>query len=271
MANVLVLGAEAQGASSLAGAYPEHAVTFVSDAEIVDGSDLPNVRMVFASPQDRETLVTRADYVVPLSARWMEPQAAPPLSRIFAELERHLPGRMLPVFARPGQHGHWIVKGDRWHRPDLPLSGLAEQLHDVTDVHGCGVVYQPQVEALATIMVIGRRERGIQFGCIRVLDERFFWDNILQAAETIDAADVVAASLALLDALDLRGYFTLNWLRSKDGLRLSSLRPVPRAVFRMFRYGGVDLLDDSKGTKLVRAGLRMVATPTYVSFQRLRP
>lgn len=271
MAIILVLGAELQAATSIAGAYPERAVTFVSDQAILDGADLPNVTMTFGKPEHRAMLMRDAGDVIALCPRWLEPQSAPPLSRLFGEIERHFPGRMLPVFERPHAEGRWILKGDRWHRPDAPLSGTWQQLADVTDPHGCGLVYQAWVESAATIMAVGRRARGTQLGCVQISDERFFWDNILQAAETIDAPDIVTATLEILDALDYRGYFSLNWLRTAQGLRLSSLRPVPRAVFQLFRKGGIDLFDDTAGVRTAKAGLRMVAMPTYVSYRRLGP
>lgn len=272
MTEVLVLGAEAQAATSIACAYPERTVTFVSDHAISHGSDLPNVRMLFAKPTDREVLMQRAGrQCVPLCPRWLPQGAGLPLSRVFEKLEHQLPGHMLPVRDRPGADGRWIVKGDCRHRPDVPLSGTSQQLEDVIDPHGCGLVYQPLVEVSATIMAIGRRGQGTQFGCIQIFDERFFWDNILQAAEAVHLPDVVAATLNILDALDHWGFFNLNWLRTSHGLHLSSLRPVPRAIFQMFRCGGLDLLDDPPGVKVLRAGLRMIAAPTYVSFRSVSP
>ncbi len=269
MADITVLGAERQAATSIAGAYPERAVTFVSDKTILDGADLPNVSMTYGEPEDRAMWMRNAGDVIALCPRWLEPQSTASLSQLFGEIERGFPGLMLPVFDRPHAEGRWILKGDRWHRPDAPLSGPWQQLADVTDPHGCGLVYQAWAESTATVMAIGRRARGTQLGCVRIFDERFFWDNILQAAETIDAPDIVKASLEILDALDYRGYFSLNWLRSAQGLRLSSLRPVPRAVFRLFRKGGIDLLLDSAGVHTANAGLRMVAMPTYVSYRSL--
>jgi hypothetical protein len=269
MTDIVVLGAEVQAASSIACAYPDRAVTFVSDHDILDGSDLVNVRMVLAKPADRAAFAEAADHVVPVCPRWIAPTRVLSLSRLFDRIESHFPGRMLPVYSNPGEQGRWILKGDLWHRPDVPLTGTAQQLADVTDTHGCGIVYQELCDLSATIMAIGRREHGVYLGCVQVYDERFFWDNILQAGETVDAPDVVAASLETLDALDHHGFFTMNWLRTSHGLRLSSLRPVPRAVFQMFQREGVDLLENPLGLKLVRAGLRFVAAPTYVSFERL--
>jgi hypothetical protein len=272
MTEVLVLGAEAQAATSIACAYPERTVTFVSDDAILDGSDLPNVRMLLAKPADREMLMQGVgQQLVPLCPRWLAQEAGLPLSRVFEKVEHHYPGRMLPVRDRPGADGRWIVKGDYRHRPDVPLSGMSQQLEDVTDPHGCGLVYQPLIEASATIMAIGRRGQGTQLGCIQIFDERFFWDNILQAGEAVHVPEVVAATLHILDTLDHWGFFTFNWLRTSHGVRLSSLRPVPRAIFQMFRCGGLDLLDDPPGVKVLRAGLRMIATPTYVSFRSVSP
>ena len=92
---------------------------------------------------------------------------------------------------------------------------------------------------------------------------------ILQAGETVDEPEVLRASLEVLDALDHRGFFTLNWLRIDEGLRLSSLRPVPRAVFRSFLQGGIDLLGVAATTKVVAPKVRFIADPTYVSYERL--
>jgi hypothetical protein len=270
MADVLVLGAEAQAASSIACAYPDRAITFVSDHDILDGADLPNVRLMRANPAEGAALSQSAVCVVPLCPRWLPAGASLPLSQLFERVDRKFPGRMLPVLMRPGEQGRWILKGDRWHRPDAPLSGTAQQLEDASDPHGCGLVYQPMSVASATIMSIGHRGTATQLGCVQVFDERFFWDNVLQAGETVDAPDVVAASVDILDALNYQGYFTMNWLRTDGGLRLSSMRPVPRAIFQMFRKGGVDLLEAASRLKVVSAGLRMIAVPTYASFQRLR-
>jgi hypothetical protein len=268
MSHIFVFGAERQAATSIACAYPHRKVTFVSDHTILDGDDLPNVRMVFATPGNPPVMPSNTQYAA-LCPRWLMKENPLTLSGLFKKVERGHPGIMLPVCERPASEGRWILKGDRWHRPDAPLSGTARQLEDATDRHGCGLVYQPLVESLATIMAIGRRAQGTQVGCLRIFDERFFWDNILQAAETVDAPDVLAATLEVLDALEYQGFFTLNWLRTVDGLRLSSLRPVPRAIFQMFLRGGVDLMDDPDGVHVVVAGLRMIATPTYVSYRRI--
>lgn len=271
MPDIIALGAEAQAATSIACAYPDREVTFVSDHDdILDGSDLPNVHMLFAEPADRAKLIGSAVQVVALCPRWLEPTSVLSLSVLFQRIERHFPGLMLPVTPEPGPQGSWILKGDRRHRPDAPISGTAHEFEGIADVHGCGLVYQPLLETSATILTVGRRQQGTQLGCVQVFEERFFWDNILQAAETIDAPDVVSASLDLLQALNHRGYFTFNWLRTRVGLRLSSLRPIPRAIFRVFLRSGVDLLDDRTGTSVVRGGLRLIATPTYVPFERLR-
>jgi hypothetical protein len=270
MRSIVALGAEAQAATSLASAYPDNTVIFVSDRDILDGADLPNVRMVLATPSEKAKFAESADDVVPLCPRWVDGDTS--LSSASTRLARDQFGRVIPVSYRPGASGRWHVKGDRWHRPDNPLAGNAGELADVADTHGCGLIYQPHVEAAATIMTIGRRYEGgaALLGVIDVFDERFFRDVILQAAETIDAPDVVELSLEVLDMLDHRGFFTLNWLRTGDGLRLTSFRPVPRAIFQIFRRAGVDLLAPTSAMKVVPAGLRFIANPHYVSFERLR-
>jgi hypothetical protein len=143
-------------------------------------------------------------------------------------------------------------------------------LADVVDPHGQGLVFQPFRKVHATIMAIGRRAcaGGVHIGILHVLQERFFRDAILQAAETIDSPEVLHASLEVLDALDHRGYFTLNWIQTDHGLRLTSMRPTPRAIFRSFLCGGVDVLSAACAIRIVPPGIRLIAAPTYLSFER---
>jgi hypothetical protein len=269
MTTIVALGAEKQAATSLAIAYPDFEIVFVSDCDILDGSDLDNVRMVRAAPGEMPKVAQSADHVVPLCPRWISENDG--LSRTFERLDGLLPGCSLPLQARCPADGEWIVKGDRWHRPDAPIHGNLRHLVDVVDVHGCGLVYQRYCNPERIIMAIGRRDGpgAVLIGVIEVLEERFFRDVILQAGETIDAPDIAELSLHVLDALDHRGFFTLNWLRTLDGPKLSSLRPVPRAVFQTFRRGGVDLLAAASTVKVAAPGLRFIADPTYVSFARL--
>jgi hypothetical protein len=269
MSTIVALGAEKHAATSLALAYPECDVVFVSDCDILDGGDLHNVRMIRADPGEMPVLSAEVDHAVPLCPRWIGEDYA--LSRTFERLERLLPGCCLPVQTGFPSRGEWMVKGDRWHRPDAPISGNFRHVADVTDVHDCGLIYQRYCNPEGTIIVVGRRQDpgAVLFGIIKVLEERFFRDVILQAGETINAGDIAELSLNILDALDHRGFFTLNWLRTSDGPKLSSVRPVPRAVFQTFRRGGVDLLGAASTVKVVPPGLRFIADPTYTSFARL--
>jgi hypothetical protein len=271
MAIVVVLGAESQAATSLAVAYPERQFIFVSDRDILDGGDLPNVRAISANGPDLESVKRSAVRIVALCPRWLQSPDETSLTRTFATLERALPGMALPLSTAAEGRTRWVVKGDRWHRPDNPLSGSAEQLADIVDVHGCGLVFQEHLEVTQTFMAIGLREGPARshIGIVRVFEERYFRDNVLQAAESVDAPDIVSASLQTLDALDHRGYFTLNWLKTRESLRLSSFRPVPRAIFGMFRRGGVDMLASCQSVTAVPAGIRIIAAPTYVSFKKV--
>ncbi len=270
MNRIVALGAEMQAASSLAVAHPEHNFLLVSDQDVLDGWDIPNVKFRRATPDSWQRLVDAGDTLVPLCARWLPKEdwsQSAILPRAAAALGEE---RVVPVQNKPGSDGHWMVKGDRWHRPDSPMSGPAADLVEVTDPHGYGLVYQPRLSIDATVMVIGRRTRdGVVLGLFRVYDERFFRITILQAAESIVDESLSEPSLALLDALGHVGYFTLNWLLTRDGPRLSSFRPVPRAAFGAFARGGLDPLSPPRGVSQLRAGLRFVAQPHYASYTRL--
>jgi hypothetical protein len=222
--------------------------------------------MMHATPADVVEVTKAAEHVVPLCPRWLPDADA--LTEVFDRL-----GTMTELLGLRRQlpaSGRWIVKGARWHRPDAPVSGDSRELTYVTDAHGCGLVFQPFFHAQGTVMAVGRRERAgaCLIGIVEVLQERFFRDDILQAGETIDDPEVLAESLHVLDVLDHRGYFTLNWLRTDQGLKLSSLRGVPRAVFRSFLHAGLDLLPEVSAIRVATPGVRFNAYPTYVSYQK---
>lgn len=265
---VIVLGAEEQAASSLVAANPQRSFLLVSDQAVLDGWDLPNARFARAAPG--QGVARPSPDSVALCARWL-PDEDWSLSRTMTIAASVLGADgILPVLKAPGASGDWQVKGDRWHRPDSPMVGRATDLAEVTDDHGYGLVYQAAVQAESTLMTIGRRgEKGATLGLLRVFEERFFRYAVLQAAESIATDDLVERSLAVLQAVDLRGFFTLNWVVSGGQPRLSSIRPSPRATFGAFRRGGIDLLADPRGAQVLQPGRRFVAQPHYASYTRL--
>jgi hypothetical protein len=244
-------------------------VLFLSDQSVLDGWDLANVRFLHATPATWPGISTDGDLVVPLSARWL-PDQDWRLTRTLPIAAQAIGSDHVIQVGPLGTSGKWQVKGDRWHRPDTPIDGPASELGDVTDPHGCGVVYQPQLGVSGTVMAIGRFRAGsAALGLFRVFEERFFRDVILQAAETIADVDLANRSLAVLEALGLDGFFTLNWVLTGEGPRLTSVRPAPRAVFVTFRRGGIDPLALSSGTSILPPGLRLNAQPHYASYRRL--
>jgi hypothetical protein len=267
---IYVLGAEAQAACSLALAFPERRFVFVSDCAVIDSWDLPNVRMLHGEPQQAASFAAQGN-VIPLSARWRPDPEATGLSRLFPLLEERLPGAVLPLVARPGDTGQTIAKGNLWHRPDHPPSGSARQLADLEDPHGCGLVYQKMIATEGTVMAIGRRagSGAVALGLFRVLVERFFRIDLIQATESVAIPDLVRRSREVLAALSWDGWFTMNWVLGQAGPRLSSFRPVPKSVFRCFREAGIDLLARRLEDALLPEGLRMVAQPHYAEFQWL--
>jgi hypothetical protein len=268
MQEIVILGAEGQAATSIATAYPERQFVFATDCPVVDGWDLPNVRIVHSkaawAAEERD-----ASRVVPLSAQWLPRPAAAALSCLFPAIARSVPEAVIALLPRPVRDAPSIAKGDLWHRPDHPVSGSPVELTDLVDPHGCGLVYQPLLSARATVMAIGRRNSAgnVAMGLFHVLAERFFRIDVIQAAETVAMPELVELSTAVLATVNLKGWFTLNWVLTKSGPRLSSLRPVPRAVFGCFRRSGVDLLGAFDKDVILPPGLRMIGTPTYTEFQ----
>lgn len=258
-----VLGAETQAASSIAAAYPERSFNFVSDQRVIDGWDLPNVVFRHADPASWD----HSPSDIAVCPRWASDPGRHAQSRLVPELSRHFPEYFTPLLGELPDTGRWIAKGDCWHRPDAPLSGTPEMLQDVVAPAGCRLVYQPLLPVTKRFAAIGHRgDDGVSLGILEILQERFFRDAILQAAETVHRPELADLSLAMVDKLDHDGYFTLSWLQTAEGLYLSSFRPVPRAVFGTFRRAGVDLLKAPRGTTICPAGFRFVGWPHYSSY-----
>lgn len=262
---IRLLGAERQAATSFALAYPERRFAFVTDCPIVDGWDLANVAIRFApagAPADRD------DETIALCPRWIDRPT--PLSEVLPILERVLPGQVLPVSAQPADRGRFAAKGDLRHRPDAPVIGDRAVLAGLDDPNGCGLVFQAWYGDAATLLAVGRRwESGrVALGVLRLYAERFFRDDVVQAAETVDRPDIVAGCMAGLAALNHVGPFCFTWLDGAAGAVIASFRPVPRAVCVALRRAGISLLDPPAGDTVAAQGVRSLSDIHYAPYER---
>lgn len=258
---VRLLGAERQAATSFALAYPERRFEFVSDAAVVDGHDLANVTIVRATPGGTDPRVGD----ICLCPRWSRPGFA--LSEVMPILGTVLPGLVAPVSRTLPTTGRWIAKGDGRHRPDAPVSGDAAALARLAAFDG-GTVFQPLHGARGSFLVTGRREGKsfLALAVVRLHAERFFRDDVVQAAETVDWPEIAEASERALDALDYRGMFSMNWIDVGSDAKLTSFRPVPRAVVGLLRRSGLSMLDRPERPVVAAAGLRSIGRVNYSSY-----
>jgi hypothetical protein len=283
-----LLGAEKQAAVSAALAWPERQFLFVSDQRVIDGWDLPNVKALRARPDQLPALLmNHTVHWIPLCARW-QPGRLPGYENTLGNFSLHavmdaLAHRfgevVLPVrFVKP-QQGECIVKGNFWHRPDAPLSGDVASLVEVDDTQGAGVLYQSFWPRQRHFLATGRRwQRGTaELAVFTVHAEACARDDVLAAGETVRHERLVDLTLAMLDALDQRGFFTFNWLERDGQVRLTSVRPVPRAVFRTFRLAGWDSFAPMNGdtpcspagVRVAPPGLKFTVDIHYSSYQPL--
>lgn len=274
-----LLGADKQAAVSTALAWPDRQFVFVTDVPVADGWDLRNVRFQASTAGQVPALLGKQIQWVPLCARWLARGINPPANKLdtfqLMRTLRFLRGQfgdvVLPVYDQPVA-GKGIVKGDYWHRPDATLvsDDLASQ--EITDTHACGLVYQPYWPSQRLLLATGWRTAGsLCLAVFHIHSEVCARDDVLGAGQTIQHPKVAELSIAMLEALDHRGFFTFNWLEMADQVRLSSFRPVPRAVFRTFRRAGFDPFAPVAplGVRLVPADLRFVVDITYTSYQPL--
>jgi hypothetical protein len=271
-----LLGAEKQAATSAAMAYPGIAFTFVSDQPVIDGWDLPNARFQAASP-DRFEWSGPAMAVCP---RWVRPGRGDAgnrlgsfgLQAVLSALAVEFRDWVMPVVPVPGRSGRWIAKGDAWHRPDFAVSGSASDLAQLDDLYGCGVVFQPLVASARTVLAVGRSygDSSLAAGVFEVHGEAQCREAMLLAAETVHEPELLERVAAICRFLGHRGFFSMNWIVSEGRLLLTSMRPVPRAVFGALLDGGIDLLAARvSGRSVARPGVKLVARQHYSEYQRL--
>jgi hypothetical protein len=274
-----LLGADKQAAVSAALAWPERSFLFVSDERVIDGWDLPNVKACRARPDQRPALAA-AIHWVPLCARW-RPARLPgvenslgnfSLHAVMDALARQFGNVVLPVrLLRPAQ-GACMVKGNYWHRPDAPVWGDIATLAEVHDPYGSGIVYQSFWPRQRHYLATGRRlgPGAVELAVLAIYAEVCARDDILGAGETVRHDVITRLTLAMLDALDQRGFFTFNWLERDGDVRLTSVRPVPRAVFRTFRRAGWDSFAPWRaGVHVAPPGLKFTVDIHYSSYEPL--
>jgi hypothetical protein len=275
-----LLGADKQAAVSAALAWPERQFLFVTDVPVADGWDLPNVQFQAGAPGNLCELFSRPHTQwVPLCARWIGRGMSVPTNalgtfqqmRVLRFLKGNFGDVVLSIYDQPAA-GKCIVKGDFWHRPDATLvsDDLASQ--DITDPHACGLAYQPYWPWQRLLLATGWRTAGsLSLAVFHIHSEVCARDDVIGAGQTIAHPQVTDQTVAMLDALDHRGFFTFNWLEAGEQIRLSSFRPVPRALFRSVRRAGFDPFATvaPAGVRLAPAGLKFVVDITYTSYQSL--
>ena len=286
-ASIHLLGAEKQSAVSASLAYPERTFVLVSDAPVVDGWDRPNVTFRRSTPSHwsslDEAIASCEDEAIALGPRWLRPRGAHASNRlggfnlgvVLPALADRFHDCIASVSDAPRGEGLWTVKGDAWHRPDATVMGTASDVRQVADPYGCGIVFQQWRPSAETQLVVGRRSSSghLCLGVFKVLGEAQCREAMLLAGETIANTTLVERTTAMLDWLDHRGWFSLNWVVDDGRPVLTSIRPVPRAVFQAMRHAGADLLAEPpmllSSPCVARAGVKFVAEQHYSEYREL--
>jgi hypothetical protein len=277
-----VLGAEKQAATSAALAYPELEFVFLSEEPVLDGWDLANVRFERARPSELATISQRfGERVIPLCGRWVVGGLGYPrnrfgrfdLSIVLPALKRVFPANVATISTvPPTSNNDWILKGDKWHRPDAVVTGPPLELVTVEDAHGCGRVFQPLLSSETSYLVTGYRwtERAADVAIIRLYGEVHCRENLVTAGETVEDRAIFELAIRMLETVDHFGWFSMKWLRVDGAPMLCSFRPLASAVLQTMRRGGLDtLLNRPKERRIANAGIRFIADNTYTSYEVL--
>ncbi|MDR0467095.1 MAG: ATP-grasp domain-containing protein [Deltaproteobacteria bacterium] len=275
MATYTVLGAERQSGVSLAAAYPEHKFVFVTDKAYCDGWDLPNVqirlceRAEFADDESKPPIV--------LCQRWLEGvkgQTPFRLSSVLKQLEKEFAPHLLPTYPviPTNADGRWLIKGDAWRKPDATLSGTPKEVRGQSDPYGCGYLFQQYTQVERKYLVTGRRDGTgkILLGAFFVTGEAMYREPFILACTAVAHPELMRLTTAMLDYLDLRGFFCASWLETSEGLLLSSLRREPAPLFDAFRKAGVDLLAPADAVAVLAKPVSCVMTENFAPCQNMR-
>lgn len=279
---IVLLGAERQAATSFALAWPEQLFRFISDQPVIDGWDLENVDICYGTPAQEATSNIGPElshFSIPLCPRWIcEGDNFPAnslgrfdLDAVMEKLNKEFPRFVLPVYANEPKSKKWIVKGNKWHRPDAPVVGSSTAV--VSDPYACGVVFQEYMDGAASFIAIGRRTKAgaMKLGLFSVHRESLARDDVLIAGETVEVSIVIDTTLTMLEALEHEGFVSLNWLSVDDRWLLSSCRPVPRAGLCSLLRSGVDCLSmDGKDICVARGGQKFVAEIHYSNYKQIQ-
>lgn len=276
---ICLLGAEKQAASSLAIAYPGINFYFLSDQKIIDGWNIKNASVHFATQENiTEEYCNKFLRVLVLHPKWLLKFLKEPsniiqsfnLMNVMFEFAKILPEQVLPISDKllPGMN---IVKGNLFHRPDETSMVHQSAKSFVQDPHNAGIVYQPFLEKTNTINIIGYRKNKntIGLGIFQIFKESICRDEYLLAAESIMNEKLIDWTLMLLNAIDHCGFFNFNWLQQKNTFYLSSFRPVPKAIFNTFINSGIDLLNSNESIKILPAGKKFISSIHYTSYRAL--
>ncbi len=266
--DLVIGGGEKQAAISVALAYPEYKIAFLTDQLVVDGWDLPNVDIfhsTISAPNECERYLA-------VDERWCW-NGVRSLYEDFSHLSEKLEDSVLPVSLNlEATNQQWQVKGNHFHKPDGMV--VVDRLNQIVpdDIYGCGLVYQPrESEVDKHFQITGRSsEFGNSLGVFRIYRESVARQDYVYAAESVDMPGLVGLAQRVIDVLGYRGYYNLNILQTRSGKHLlSSFRPVPKPFFSCLRKGGVDLLNPTKGNVVADSGIKMIADVTYNSYQLL--
>jgi hypothetical protein len=270
--DVVILGAEKQAATSIVGAYPELKFLLLTDRPVVDGWDLSNATIRFATPETWEKAIqVSAPLVIPVSSRWNK--AATTLDQTLHSLRYVAPEAVLPCLSIPSQYWKkWIVKGNSFHKPDEIIIGGEETDSLPEDKYGCGYCYQEYLTGVSQHMLITghwKDQHNTGFAVFKVLNESIAREDQLVACETVWDESLNALAQKLLNSLCYVGFFSITLIRGDFGTRITSFRPIPKAVFGTMRAGGVSLLDYSSGIRIAKAGLKLIGDIHYSSYRTI--
>ena len=250
---ITIFGAEKQSATSIALAYPQFDFLFYTDQDVIDGWDLKNTEIVktsISNYSNLEFIRENIENMVVACPRWssaLTTSTSNVLGRfdllsIFKALTKKFESDILDITPTMPKDD-WIIKGNIFHKPDAIITS-GDIGGEIKDPHNCEIVYQILKKATTSFIVTGFRKthENISIGAIKIHKDIHGRQEFLKAGESVVNDVILGKSMAMLDDLGHRGFFTFNWIFADNRYWLTSFRPIPVSLFGLFITANCELL-----------------------------
>lgn len=258
----ILIGAEEQAALSFAEAYPELIFLLVTNEKIIDGWDLPNVKI----EQFKKEYLYETNTIVIDSKYFGTNHLYSYRDLVNKFTDSTL---FLDAVASFEPYKSYVVKGNRCHKMDaLQIIEGQELLSSSSLFEDQDVVLQNWFDHDECFKVFGfiKDPDNYFISCWKIDQESVARKQYILSAESVDL--ILSESFTNELILNMEGFFNLTVLVSNKEMKISSIRKEPLPFIKTIRKEGIDLLNIS-GKVILKPGCKMMGEITYNEYEEL--